>query len=170
MPNTPHSTPKDFDVSTSAVLMVRARSWTCALPSKFVLEVMRRQPIEPIMGAPAFVLGMDVIERRRLEDAPGLLSEVLPRDVTRIGVLDQSVLVMLEAGRLLSDTVRRAQLVRCRCGFLGAWSIRCHFLSQCGHLFFTTRITGPRSTIRLRACPRRNLVPRACRNTPWYFG
>jgi purine-binding chemotaxis protein CheW len=144
------------DAQNSTTLMVRSRSWICALSAKFVLEVMRRQPIEPVMGAPPFilgmsvvrgevtpvislgillgsservlperfvlvrvadrravlgvdeVLGMDIIDQRNLDDAPGLLSEVLPRDVTRIGVLDRSVLVMLEAGRLLSEETWRA--------------------------------------------------------------
>lgn len=150
------TTKLDNSSRSSMVLTVRARSWICALPSKFVLEVMRRQPIEPIVGAPNFVLGMsivrgavtpvislaillgsservlperfvlvrvgdrrailgveeilgmDVLDPGRLEDAPGLLSEVLPRDVTRIGILDRSVLVMLEAGRLLSEETWRA--------------------------------------------------------------
>jgi purine-binding chemotaxis protein CheW len=140
----------------ASVLMVRARSWICALSSGFVIEVMRRLPIQPIVGAPLFILGMsivrgevtpvlslgvllgsservlperfvlvrvgerravlgvdeilgvDVVEQKRLDEAPGLLSEVLPRDVTRIGVLDRSVLVMLEAGKLLSEDTWRA--------------------------------------------------------------
>jgi chemotaxis signal transduction protein len=54
------------------------------------------------------VLGVNVVESKSLDASPGLLSEVLPRDVTRIGVLDQSVLVMLEAGRLLSEDTWRA--------------------------------------------------------------
>lgn len=138
------------------VLMVRVRTWMCALPARFVIEVMRRLPIQPVVGAPPFILGMsivrgevtpvlalgillgssertlperfvlvqvgqrravigvdevlgiDVIEEKRLDDAPGLLSEVLPRDVTRIGVLDRSVLVMLEGGKLLSEDTWRA--------------------------------------------------------------
>lgn len=140
----------------STVLMVRVRSWICALSSRFVIEVMRRLPIQPVVGAPPFILGMsivrgevtpvlslgallgstertlperfvlvhvgqrravigvdevlgvDVIEEERLDESPGLLSEVLPRDVTRIGVLDRSVLVMLEGGRLLSEDTWRA--------------------------------------------------------------
>jgi purine-binding chemotaxis protein CheW len=140
----------------STVLMVRVRAWISALPSKFVIEVMRRLPIQPVVGAPSFILGMsivrgevtpvislglllgstertlperfvlvqagqrravigvdevmgvDVIDEKRLDDAPGLLSEVLPRDVTRIGVLDSTVLVMLEGGKLLSDDTWRA--------------------------------------------------------------
>lgn len=140
----------------SAVLMVRARGWICTLSSSFVIEVMRRLPIEPVVGAPSFILGMsivrgevtpvlslgallgsvdrdvaerfvlvqvgqrravlgveailgvDVIDEKQLDDAPGLLSEVLPRDVTRIGVLDRSVLVMLESGKLLSEDTWRA--------------------------------------------------------------
>ena len=137
------------------VLMVRARTWVCALPTPFVLEVMRPLPIQAVAGAPRFILGMavvrgevtpvlaldvllgssevvppkrfvlvrvgerravlavedvvgtDIIDMRRLDTTPGLLSEALPRDVARIGVLDRSVLVMLEAGRLLSEDTWR---------------------------------------------------------------
>ncbi|MBK9259078.1 MAG: chemotaxis protein CheW [Polyangiaceae bacterium] len=134
-----------------AVLMVRVRTWVCALPAQFVIEVMRPLPIQAVVGAPRFIMGMsivrgevtpvlamdmllgssellppkrfvlvrvgerravlaveevlgtDIIDMHRLDATPGLLSEALPRDVARIGVLDRSVLVMLEAGRLLSE-------------------------------------------------------------------
>lgn len=140
----------------TAVLLVRVRAWVCALSADFVLETMRPLPIEPVRGAPPFVLGMAIVrgevtpvvalglllgaaerttpgrfvlvrvgERRAalavdevlgverlapqtLDASPGLLSEVLPRDVTRIGVLDRSILVMLEGGRLLSEDTWQA--------------------------------------------------------------
>ncbi len=140
----------------AAAVLVRARAWVCALSAEFVIETMRPLPIEPVAGAPTFVLGMSIvrgevtpvvalgillgaIERtpprrfvlvrvgarravlavdevlgvemlasRSLDASPGLLSEVLPRDVARIGVLDRSVLVMLEAGRLLSEDTWQA--------------------------------------------------------------
>jgi len=140
----------------SNVLLVRARTWVCALPAQLVIEVMRPLPIQTVVGAPRFILGMSIVrgevtpvlaldmllgsselvppkrfvlvrvsERRavlavddvlgtetidmhRLDMTPGLLSEALPRDVARIGVLDRSVLVMLEAGRLLSEDTWQA--------------------------------------------------------------
>jgi purine-binding chemotaxis protein CheW len=43
------------------VLLVRARSWICALPVRSVVETMRVLPIQPVSGAPRFVRGVAVI-------------------------------------------------------------------------------------------------------------
>lgn len=43
------------------VLVVRARSWTCALPICDVVETMRALPIRPVAGAPPFVRGLAMI-------------------------------------------------------------------------------------------------------------
>jgi purine-binding chemotaxis protein CheW len=43
------------------VLLVRARSWTCALPIRDVVETMRALPIRPVAGAPPFVRGLAMI-------------------------------------------------------------------------------------------------------------
>jgi purine-binding chemotaxis protein CheW len=42
-------------------LLCRVDTRLCALPLATVLETMRRLPIEPLAGAPAFVLGLSVI-------------------------------------------------------------------------------------------------------------
>jgi purine-binding chemotaxis protein CheW len=42
-------------------LLVRARSWICALPLPSVVETMRALPVQPIDGAPRFVLGVAII-------------------------------------------------------------------------------------------------------------
>ncbi|MRG93872.1 chemotaxis protein CheW [Polyangium spumosum] len=130
-------------------LLVRARSWICALPASSVVETMRPLPIDPVADAPRFVAGLSVVrgevipvlsiskvlggaeakearrlvlvragERRigllvedvvgieeldeaRLEAAPPLLGEALPREVERLGSLDGQALVVLDAARLL---------------------------------------------------------------------
>jgi purine-binding chemotaxis protein CheW len=43
------------------VVLVRARSWTCALPIRDVVETMRALPVRPIAGAPPFVRGVAMI-------------------------------------------------------------------------------------------------------------
>lgn len=140
-------------------LLARVRGWVCALPAHYVIEIMRPLPIQPVTGAPPFVLGMSIvrgevtpivalemllgspeanapnrfvlvragerrvilavdevlgvqeIDTRHFDKAPGLLTETLPQDVARIGVLDRSVLVVLEAGRLLPETAWQGILV-----------------------------------------------------------
>jgi len=42
-------------------LLVRARSWICALPASSVVETMRPLPIDPITSAPRFVAGLSVV-------------------------------------------------------------------------------------------------------------
>ncbi len=42
-------------------LIVRAQSWTCALPLSEVAETMRPLPVSPTTGVPAFVRGVSVI-------------------------------------------------------------------------------------------------------------
>lgn len=75
------------------------------MPERFVL--VRVGERRAVLGVDEIV-GVDIIEQKGLDQAPGLLSEVLPGDVARIGVLDRSVLVMLETSRLLSDDTWRA--------------------------------------------------------------
>jgi purine-binding chemotaxis protein CheW len=146
----------DDEIREVYVVMVRARTWLCALAVECVIETMRPLPIEALVGVPSFVLGMAIIrgsvtpvisldvllgartpaepkrfvlvragsERialavdsvrgtekiavSRLGVAPPLLSEVLPTDAARVGALDQTVLVMLETGRLINDETWRA--------------------------------------------------------------
>lgn len=43
------------------VLLVRARSWTCALPIRDVVETMRALPVRPVAGVPPFVRGVAMI-------------------------------------------------------------------------------------------------------------
>lgn len=43
------------------VLLVRARSWTCALPIRDVVETMRALPVRQVAGAPPFVRGLAII-------------------------------------------------------------------------------------------------------------
>ncbi|MDI1442949.1 CheW domain-containing protein [Polyangium sp. 6x1] len=43
------------------VLLVRARSWVCALPASSVIETMRPLSIDPVANAPRFVVGLSVI-------------------------------------------------------------------------------------------------------------
>jgi purine-binding chemotaxis protein CheW len=47
--------------SAATMLLTRAGQVTCALPIGQVVETMRPLPIEPVAGAPAFVLGLAVI-------------------------------------------------------------------------------------------------------------
>lgn len=44
-----------------ASLVCRVATRTCALPVGVVIETMRPLPLEPIAGAPAFVLGLAII-------------------------------------------------------------------------------------------------------------
>lgn len=48
-------------VGLEHVVLVRARSWICALPVLNVVETMRALPIQPVRGAPSFVRGVAVI-------------------------------------------------------------------------------------------------------------
>lgn len=43
------------------VLLVRARSWTGALPIRDVVETMRALPVRPVAGAPLFIRGLAMI-------------------------------------------------------------------------------------------------------------
>lgn len=150
------------DVGDSYFLLVQARMWICAFAAESVIEVMRPLPIEPVRGAPPFVLGVAMIRnsvtpvvaldtllganestppqrfvlvhagsRRlalavesirgvekltpsQLESASPLLSEVLPDHAARLGTLDRSVLVILEAGRLMTEETWSAVLPEAR--------------------------------------------------------
>jgi len=42
-------------------LLCRAGAHLCAIPIEHVIETMRAQPIEPIAGAPPYVLGLSLI-------------------------------------------------------------------------------------------------------------
>ncbi|MDI1479453.1 CheW domain-containing protein [Polyangium sp. y55x31] len=42
-------------------LLVRARSWMCALPASSVVETMRPLSIDPVTNAPRFVVGLSVV-------------------------------------------------------------------------------------------------------------
>jgi purine-binding chemotaxis protein CheW len=50
-----------MNTSERAVLVVRAGSWTCALPLECVLETMRMLPRQDLAGAPSYVLGASLI-------------------------------------------------------------------------------------------------------------
>ena len=45
----------------AASLVCRVATRSCAIPLGAVIETMRPQPIEPIAGAPAFILGLAII-------------------------------------------------------------------------------------------------------------
>lgn len=49
------------DAGTSLSLLCRVRTRWCALPLAQVIETMRPLPIDPLPGAPSFVLGLAVI-------------------------------------------------------------------------------------------------------------
>ena len=42
-------------------LLCRVDAWLCALPLEGVVETLRPLPIEPVAGAPDFVLGLSVV-------------------------------------------------------------------------------------------------------------
>ena len=133
-------------------LLCRIGSCIGALAVKDVRETMRPLPIEPLSGAPSFVLGLAIVrgsptpvidaarllgssastparfislkmEERAavlavdavldirvlpkdiLVDTPPLLREADQRLVSVIGALDAELLVVLEAARLLPDSV-----------------------------------------------------------------
>lgn len=48
-------------ITRGAVLLLRYRGGSCALPIGHVVEIMRPQPVEPLVGAPRFVLGVSLI-------------------------------------------------------------------------------------------------------------
>lgn len=43
------------------MLLVRSRSYLCAIPMEHIVETMRPLPVEPIDGIPKFVLGLSII-------------------------------------------------------------------------------------------------------------
>ena len=45
----------------TAILCVRAASFTCALPITDVVETMRPLPVKPMHGAPLYVLGLTLV-------------------------------------------------------------------------------------------------------------
>jgi purine-binding chemotaxis protein CheW len=142
-------------VAADRVLICRVRSWFCALPIAQVEETMRPLPIEPLSGAPAFVLGLSIIRGLptpvvdagallgardqprpsrlvvlRLEDRgrrvalamegvlgvrtiptasldqlPPLLRDASRQAVSALGALDDALLVALDAGRLVPESV-----------------------------------------------------------------
>src|ERR1700690_794114 len=49
-----------------AILLCQARTQRCALPLANVVETMRPQAIEPVAGAPGFVLGVSRIRGEHL--------------------------------------------------------------------------------------------------------
>ena len=51
----------DSDPSGSRTLIVGVQTRLCALPLVHVMETMRPLPIEPIAGAPPFVLGVSIV-------------------------------------------------------------------------------------------------------------
>ena len=42
-------------------LLVRCRSWLCAIPLAGVIETMRVLPLQPVAGVPAFVRGLALV-------------------------------------------------------------------------------------------------------------
>lgn len=48
-------------VSQRAKLLVRCRSWLCALPLSEVVETLRLLPLRPVAGAPPFVRGLTLL-------------------------------------------------------------------------------------------------------------
>jgi purine-binding chemotaxis protein CheW len=73
-------------------LLCRVDTRLCALPLTSVLETMRRLPIAPLAGAPAFVLGLSVIRGSPVPviDLARLLGDASSAEVER--------LVMVRAG------------------------------------------------------------------------
>ncbi|HVK63095.1 MAG TPA: chemotaxis protein CheW [Polyangium sp.] len=51
----------DDPTGRRSFLLVRARSWICALPASSVVETMRPLAIDPIANAPRFVVGLSVV-------------------------------------------------------------------------------------------------------------
>ena len=133
-------------------VLCRIGSCIGALAVKDVRETMRALPIEPLSGAPPFVLGLAIVRgtptpvidaggllgssassaarfislklevgaavlavdavldirplpKGLLMDTPPLLGEADPRVVSVIGALDAKLLVVLEAARLVPDSV-----------------------------------------------------------------
>lgn len=66
-------------VTQRAKLLVRCRSWLCALPLSDVVETLRLLPLRPVAGVPPFVRGLvllrgalvPVVELGTLLGAPG---------------------------------------------------------------------------------------------------
>jgi purine-binding chemotaxis protein CheW len=126
----------------------------CALPLSDVVETMRPLPIEPLAGAPPFVLGVAIIRgvptpvvdtgkflgvpetcptrfvtakvagritalavdavlgvralpRASLSELPPLLRDVSAESVMALGVLDASLLLLLETSRMVPEPVWR---------------------------------------------------------------
>jgi purine-binding chemotaxis protein CheW len=71
-------------------LLVRCRSWLCAIPLSEVVETMRALPLQPVAGAPAFVRGLSLVR-----------GEFLP-------VVELAALLVSEA----SEPARRLVVVR----------------------------------------------------------
>src|SRR5262245_22426163 len=49
-----------------SVVLVRARSWTCALRIEDAIEIMRPLPIQPLAGVPDFVRGLAIVRGKVL--------------------------------------------------------------------------------------------------------
>lgn len=133
-------------------LFCRVKARLCALPVACVAEVMRRLPIDPMPGAPPFLLGLSIIRgaptpvvdlallfdddrsspaffvstflgKRRvalavdsvlsvrpipngsLQALPSLLENAASDVVSRIGALDDELLVVLSNGRIVPQNV-----------------------------------------------------------------
>lgn len=76
------------DRSSDRVLICRSRGTQIALPLEHVIEMMRPLPIEPIGGAPPFVLGLALVRGEAIPvvDAARLLGGS-SSDVTRFVIL-----------------------------------------------------------------------------------
>ncbi len=62
MATSPRTAPvPDAEAATQLWLLCRAGERLCALPLGSVVETLRPLPIEPVVGAPDFVLGLSII-------------------------------------------------------------------------------------------------------------
>ena len=80
-----------------ASLVSRVATRLCALPVGAVIETMRRLPVEPIAGAPAFIAGLAIVRGE-----PGALAGDV---VAAVGALDARLLIVLETARLVPPAV-----------------------------------------------------------------
>lgn len=65
------------EASAGQAILFRVYSQLCLLPLENVMETMRPLPVEPIVGAPSFVLGLAIIRGAALPviDMAGLLAQ-----------------------------------------------------------------------------------------------
>lgn len=90
-------------VSQPAQLLLRCRSWLCALPLADVVETMRVLPLKPVAGAPPYVRGLAMI---RGELVPVVsLAALLGEDAQGRAPRGQRLVLLRAAGRRLAIEV-----------------------------------------------------------------